>query len=42
MLLKQLGHWSKIWYEYYPENEDYIKLSNGRKVIDIYKENPIK
>ena len=36
------GPWSKTWYEYDPENEDYIKLSNGRKVIDRYKENPIK
>lgn len=25
-------YWSKTWYEYYPKNEDYIKLGNGSKI----------
>jgi len=27
------GPWSKTWHEYDPHEKEYIKLSNGRKVV---------
>lgn len=35
------GPWSDTWYEYDPENKDYIELTNGRKIINKSKEAPI-
>ena len=28
------GPWSKYWYEYDPSNEEFIKMQNGRKVVE--------
>jgi len=35
------GPWSKSWYEYNPSSEEYIELTNGRKVVDTSLDRPV-
>lgn len=35
------GPWSETWYEFDPNNQDYIELTNGRKIVSKSKERPI-
>ena len=34
------GPWSKSWYEYDPNDSQYIELSNGRNIIDKTSDEP--